>query len=175
MKYFVRIVLAATLALNLSCKEKENVLPTIEILTPADGDKVMQGDQVTVSVVAEDSDGSVVVIEVYIDAVGMGMTEASSFEYVWNTDDATEGEYIITAVARDDRDGANADNITVLLDVPGGLNPDLSYATLEIGEQTWMAENLRATHYADGSAIPLVNDDAAWEMQNGRNWKCSWV
>ena len=51
MKYFVRIVLAATLALNLSCKEKENVLPTIEILTPADGDKVMQGDQVTVSVV----------------------------------------------------------------------------------------------------------------------------
>ena len=105
----------------------------------------------------------------------MGMTEASSFEYVWNTDDATEGEYIITAVARDDRDGANADNITVLLDVPGGLNPDLSYATLEIGEQTWMAENLRATHYADGSAIPLVNDDAAWEMQNGRNWKCSWV
>jgi hypothetical protein len=38
MKYFVRIVLAATLALNLSCKGKENVLPTCEILTPADGD-----------------------------------------------------------------------------------------------------------------------------------------
>ena len=42
MKYLVRIVLVVTLALNLSCKEKENVPPTCEILTPADGDKVMQ-------------------------------------------------------------------------------------------------------------------------------------
>ncbi len=58
----------------------------------------MQGDQVKVSVVAEDSDGSVVVIEVYIDGVGMGKTEGSSFEYVLYTDDATEGEYTITAV-----------------------------------------------------------------------------
>ncbi len=175
MKYFVRIVLAATLALNLSCKEKENVIPTCEILAPADGDKVMQGDQVTVSVVAEDSDGTIVEIELFIGGVEMGRTEGSSYEYIWNTDDNLEGGYIITAVARDDRGGGIADNITLLVDVTGGFNPDLSYgkvadydgnsyATLEVGEQTWMAENLRVTHHADGSAIPLVNDDAAWEM-----------
>ncbi len=72
MKYFVRIVLAAFLALNLSCKEKENVIPTCEILTPADGDVVMQGDQVKISVIAEDSDGTIVGIEIYIDGVEMG-------------------------------------------------------------------------------------------------------
>jgi uncharacterized protein (TIGR02145 family) len=36
------------------------------------------------------------------------------------------------------------------------------YRTVRIGEQTWMAENLRATHYRDGSPIPQVPDPTQW-------------
>jgi uncharacterized protein (TIGR02145 family) len=37
------------------------------------------------------------------------------------------------------------------------------YKTVTIGNQVWMAENLRVTRYRDGSAIPLVYDNTAWE------------
>jgi uncharacterized protein (TIGR02145 family) len=54
-----------------------------------------------------------------------------------------------------------------------GLNPDATYgsvsdidgntyATISIGSQTWMAENLKASHYANGDEIPNKQDALAW-------------
>lgn len=36
------------------------------------------------------------------------------------------------------------------------------YKTITISTQTWMAENLRTTHYQNGEAIPEVTDNTAW-------------
>ena len=42
------------------------------------------------------------------------------------------------------------------------------YETVQIGEQLWMAENLKVTHYNDGSEIPTDYSNSEWaELQTG--------
>jgi uncharacterized protein (TIGR02145 family) len=36
------------------------------------------------------------------------------------------------------------------------------YKTIQVGNQTWMAENLRARRYRNGEVIPLVTNNATW-------------
>ena len=44
-----------------------------------------------------------------------------------------------------------------------------SYATVIRGNQEWMAENLKVTHYPNGDAIPNVTNNTAWENLSGNN------
>ncbi|MFC1619459.1 fibrobacter succinogenes major paralogous domain-containing protein [Candidatus Neomarinimicrobiota bacterium] len=41
------------------------------------------------------------------------------------------------------------------------------YKTVRIGDQWWMAENLRVTHYRSGDEIPNRTDDAEWDQGSG--------
>lgn len=46
---------------------------------------------------------------------------------------------------------------------PGTVDIDgKRYNTVKIGDQVWLAENLKAEHYADGTPISEVTDNTAW-------------
>jgi len=48
---------------------------------------------------------------------------------------------------------------------PAGTFTDIDgnvYQTIKIGDQEWMAENLKVTHYRNGDAIPNVTDATEW-------------
>jgi uncharacterized protein (TIGR02145 family) len=38
-----------------------------------------------------------------------------------------------------------------------------TYSTIQIGDQLWMAENLKATHFQDGTPIPTGYSDSEWK------------
>ena len=44
-----------------------------------------------------------------------------------------------------------------------------TYKVVKIGEQVWMAENLRVTRFPNGNEIPYVEDDAEWGALGDNN------
>jgi uncharacterized protein (TIGR02145 family) len=156
-----------------ACKEKENEDPTVKITAPKDKAVLMRGDTVPIKALADDADGTITEVKIYIDGEEVASSALSTFIYFWNTANYEPGDYVLGALATDDQGAYDDANIDVFLGSEGGLNPDLEYgtmsdidgnvyATIEIGSQIWMAENLKVTHYADGTPIPEITDEADW-------------
>lgn len=62
---------------------------------------------------------------------------------------------------------ADIDSITfdVSNDTTTGTVTDIDgnvYQTIKIGNQWWMAKNLKVTHYRNGEAIPNITNDSEW-------------
>ena len=47
--------------------------------------------------------------------------------------------------------------IATLFDIDGNV-----YRTIQIGEQEWMSENSRTTHYQNGDVIPNITNSEEW-------------
>ena len=44
-----------------------------------------------------------------------------------------------------------------MIDIDGN-----KYNTIEIGNQIWLAENLRVTHFKNGDPVPIIEEDKEW-------------
>ena len=52
---------------------------------------------------------------------------------------------------------AEEEEVITVTDIDGNV-----YQTVQIGDQLWMAENLKVTHYSNGDSIPNVTDNSTW-------------
>ena len=174
MRSVLNVVFLIPFLLLSACKGKENSAPKCEIVSPADGERIIQGDPVTIVVEADDKDGAITEVRLLIDSELTKQTDQSSITYEWNTSATEVGIHVVSAIASDDGGKASVANNDVLVDTEGGFNPDLaygtvtdidgnSYGTIAIGDQVWMAENLKVTRYSDGSDVPEVTGASEWE------------
>ncbi|MBN1617829.1 fibrobacter succinogenes major paralogous domain-containing protein [Candidatus Dojkabacteria bacterium] len=68
---------------------------------------------------------------------------------------------LLTIVMSCNKKSPTKNEIDTLTDIDGN-----AYQTIVIGNQRWMAENLKVTHFRDGSAIPKVTDNTEWSNLN---------
>ena len=64
-------------------------------------------------------------------------------------------------------------SVNLLAQTPGSGVTDVEgsqYATVIIGSQEWMAENLKTTKYSNGEIIPNVTDDVQWSNLSTNAW-----
>ena len=67
----------------------------------------------------------------------------------------TSGTKFMVQIVADDA-GFESGTVT---DIDGNL-----YQTVKIGDQWWMAENLKVTHYRNGDVIPNVTDGSEFDL-----------
>ncbi len=169
MKTILIVLLTILLLVTFSCKNSTNpgdtTPPTVEITNPANNSEFGQGEIVIIEAEANDNKG-IEKVEFYIDDTKISTDITEPYQYEWDTGIVKGVNYTIYARAFDTSDNStNSASIIVIVNENSGTVTDIDgnvYQTLVIGDQEWMVENLKVTHYRNGDPIPHVTDSSQW-------------
>ncbi len=101
---------------QMAFNQSTNAVPTISITSPADNSAFAEGEIITITAMANDTDGSIVLAEFYDGDIKIGEATSAPFNFDWI--DASTGAHQITAIATDN-EGAQGSSQVVNLMVNG--------------------------------------------------------
>jgi uncharacterized protein (TIGR02145 family) len=104
------------------------------------------------------------------------------YQYNFNTTSLDTGAYVIKVVAENSIGITQSDEVSIKIilsefgvEGPGVIDIDGNqYRTVIIGQQEWISENLKVTHYPDGTEIPHVSGGNNWESLNNNDDAYCW-
>jgi len=166
--YKASILILTLLLLGFQACDRNSAEASCEILLQVSSMEFYEGCTIPISILAKDGNSQVDGISLTVN--GIAHKEMADYPYVfyWNTVGYEAGEYEILAsfVSSNQTLLSHKINITLLpvcVDCPEEVT-DIDgnhYAVVQIGNQCWMAENMRTTHYADGKPLKDGNSGRA--------------
>lgn len=170
--HFTFLTVAIIAMMIYGCSKDDNnnsnQPPTCQITAPPSGYQIEAGQIVTISVDANDGDGTIEEVRFFVDDIGKGTAKIFPYNYSWNTTGESDGSHTLKATAIDNNGEQTTDEISVELTQGGGGGisepcPGLEtityggqvYNTVLIGNQCWLKENL---NYEAGNSWCYDND-----------------
>lgn len=117
-----QIALCALLLQACTKDDEANTSPSCEITAPSNGEIFKQGEIAVISVVADDSDGSIAEVEFMIDGQSKGSMSNSPYSYDWDTSDESIGNHTIKATCVDNEGASSSKELSVEI-IEGGSVP----------------------------------------------------
>lgn len=151
------VVLFTLASLLFGCGK--NLRPTCTITSPENGEEFELNEKITITVDADDIEGTFVEVHLYLDGIGVYYGSSPPHEYDWQTSNGDLGNHIFKAVAENNEGDTNTDSISIdviLIPQLTGSVTDIdgnNYDIITIGTQEWMAENLKTKNLNDGSSL----------------------
>jgi len=81
-------------------------------------------ENIPVTVVAEDADGTIAEVQLYVDNVGYSLIEKFPYNFTINAGELNPGSHTLKAVAKDDQGAKGEATVTVTINKPSTESPD---------------------------------------------------
>jgi hypothetical protein len=146
---------AVSTTVNVTVVENSNVLPTVEITSPANETYFSPGQTVSLQANAADTDGDISLVEFYIDAVYIGSDSVVPYELDWT---AEVGEAILTAVAIDNY-GGSSQSVPVTINVTANVPPSITISYPSEGDLFNLGDMITITTDPTDTDGTVVNVD----------------
>lgn len=153
-----------------------------EITAPDNITEVAKGTSITIKINVIDTIYQLGDVILYKDNHLLETMTSEPFQFDWNTTYEDTMSYIIKAIAFNSVGESDTDQVVIKLiegnfGIQGNGVTDIDnnhYRTVIIGQQEWMAENLKTTHYPNGDQITNVSGDDNWKNLSYNDDAYSW-
>ncbi len=109
-------LLIGVILIQFGCdKTEENKAPTCTITSPNNEDEIDKGELITISVDADDTDGNVTEVLLYVDGSIIANMRSFPYTFDWNASSQEVGSHTIKATAKDNSGSSSSDEINISL------------------------------------------------------------
>ncbi len=110
------MIIISTIMISSCIKDnsQDQVIST-RITSPSNGQEFSRGEVITISTTVDELSANIVEVRYYIDGIGKSSVSSFPYNYEWNTSSAELGSHTIKATSIASDNGANSDEITIVL------------------------------------------------------------
>ncbi|MCM2678104.1 Ig-like domain-containing protein [Echinimonas agarilytica] len=154
-------------AISIQVNTVPNVAPTVSLTAPSGNTEYTEGESLTVSATANDSDGNITQVEFFLGSKSLGTDASSPFSVSHNN--LVLGAYSITAIATDNDGATTTSNaISIQVNKPNSIEPEQAPSALYFYNQ--IPYQYLELHWQDNS-----NKETGFRVEQRFEDQTAWV